>query len=53
MESRGRGRRSRPRGDGLPSPVFDQQAFIEVVGDAITTGSQADAVRGQGGASNL
>ena len=32
MESRGRGRRGRPRGDGRPPPVFDQQAFIEAMG---------------------
>ena len=53
MASRGRGRRGRPRGDGRPPPVFDQQAFIEAMGAAIATASQADAARGQGGASNL
>ena len=53
MASRGRGRRGRPRGDGRPPPVFDQQAFIEAMGAAIAIASQADAARGQGGASNL
>ena len=38
MESRGRGRRGRPRGIGQAPPtfdqplVFDQQAFVEAVG---------------------
>ena len=31
MASRGRGRRGRPRGTGQAPPVFDQQAFTEVV----------------------
>ena len=53
MESRGWGRRGRPRGDGRPPPVFDQQAFIEAMGAVIATASQADAARVQGGASNL
>ena len=53
MASRGRGRRGRPRGDGRPPPVCDQQAFIEAMGAAIATASQADAARVQGGASNL
>ena len=53
MASRGRGRRGRPRGDGRPPPVFDLMAFIEAMGAAIATASQADAARGQGGASNL
>ena len=53
MASRGRGRRGRPQGDGRPPPVFDQQAFIEAMGAAIATASQADAARVQGGASNL
>ena len=53
MASRGRGRRGRPRGDGRSPPVFDQQAFIEAMGAAIATVAQADAARGQGGASNL
>ena len=53
MASKGRGRRGRPRGDGQPPPVFDQQAFIEAMGAAIATASQADAARVQGGSSNL
>ena len=53
MASRGRRRRGRPRGDGRPPPVFDQHAFIEAMCVAIATASQADAARGQGGASNL
>ena len=53
MTSRGRGRRGLPRDDGRPAPVFDQQAFIEAMGAAIATTAQADAARGQGGASNL
>ena len=53
MESRGWGRRGRPRGDGRPPPVFDQQAFIEVMGAAIAIAAQVNTARGQGGASNL
>ena len=53
MASRGRGRRGRPRGDGRPPPVFDQQTFIEAMGAAIATTSQSNAARGQGGSSNL
>ena len=40
MDSRGRGRRGRPRGTGQAQPtfdqppVFDQQAFVEAVGIA-------------------
>ena len=40
MASRGRGRRGRPRGTGHAS-VFDQQAFVEVVGIAVTSIAQA------------
>ena len=32
---------------------FYQQAFIEAMGAAIATAAQADATKGQGGASNL
>ena len=53
MASRGRGRRGRPRGDGQSPPVFDQQAFIEAMGAAIATATQASATGSQGGASNL
>ena len=41
MDSRGRGRRSRPRGTGQAPPVFNQQAFVEVVGIAATAIAQA------------
>ena len=40
-------------GDGRPPPVFVQQAFIEAMGATIATAAQANAARGQGGASNL
>ena len=53
MESRGRGRRGRPRRDGRPPPVFYQQAFIKAMAAAIATVAQADAARGQGGSNNL
>ena len=47
MASRGRGRIGRPQGTGQAPPtfdqssVFDQQAFVEVVGVAMTTIAQA------------
>ena len=53
MASRGRGRRGCPRGASQAPPVFDQEAFIEAMGAAVATATQADAARGQGGASNL
>ena len=59
MASRGRGRRERPRGTGQAPPtfdqppVFDQQAFIEVVGIATVAIAQAGIVGSQGGPSNL
>ena len=53
MASRGWGHRGHPQGDGQPPPVFYQQAFIEVLGVAIATTAQADAAKGQRGASNL
>ena len=53
MASRGRGRRGHPRGDGRPPPVFYQQDFIETMGASIATAAQANAARGQEGASNL
>ena len=59
MASRGRGRRGRPRGtDQAPPtfdqpPVFDQQAFVEVVGIAATTIAQVGIAGSQGGLSNL
>ena len=36
MASRGRGRRGLPRGSSQALPVFDQQAFAEDVGVAVT-----------------
>ena len=53
MASRGRGRRGRPRGIGLAPPVFDQQAFAEVVGIAAVAIAQAGIAGSQGGPSNL
>ena len=53
MASRGRGRRGRPRGASQEPPIFVQEAFIEAMGAAIATATQADAARGHGGASNL
>ena len=57
--SRGRGRRGRPRGTGQAPPtfdqppVFDQQAFVEVVGIAAAAIAQASIASSQGGPSNL
>ena len=53
MASRGRGRRGRPRGTGQTPPVFDQQAFAEVVGIAAANIAQASIEGSQGGPSNL
>ena len=55
MASRGRGRRGRPRprGTGQAPPVFDQQAFVEVVGIAAAATAQAGIAGSQGGPSNL
>ena len=53
MASQGRGRRGRPRGNSLPPPVFDQQAFVEAIGVVTTAIAKASAVEGQGGLSNL
>ena len=59
MASRGRGRRGRPRGTGQAPPafdqppVFDQQAFVEVVGIAAAAIAQAGIAGSQGGPSNL
>ena len=44
MASRGRGRRGRPRYNSQPPPVFDPQAFIEAMGDAVAIIAQASAV---------
>ena len=53
MATRGRGRRGRPRGTGQAPPVFDQPAFVEVVGIASATIAQASIASSQGGPSNL
>ena len=59
MASRGRGRRGRPWGTGQAPPtfdqppVFDQQAFAEVVGVAAAAITQASIAGSQGGPSNL
>ena len=53
MASRGRGRRGRPRGTGQAPPVFDQQAFAEAVGIAVTAIAQAGAIVSQSGSNDL
>ena len=53
MASRGRGRRERPRDTGQAPPGFDQQAFVEAVGNAVAAIAQADIAGSQGGPSNL
>ena len=53
MASRGRGRRGRPQGTGQAPPVFNKQAFVEVVGIAATAIAQASVAGSQGGPSNL
>ena len=59
MASRGRRCRGRPRGTGQAPPafdqppVFDQQAFIEVVGIAAAAITHAGISGSQGGPSNL
>ena len=53
MTSRGRGRRGHPRGTGQAPPVFDQQAFVEVVGIAAAAITQAGVAGSQGGPSNI
>ena len=53
MESRGRGRRGRPRGVSQAPPVFDQQAFVEAIGVAAAAIVHASAASSQGGTSNL
>ena len=53
MASRGRGHKGRPWGTSQAPPIFDQQAFVEVVGIAATAIAQASAVGSQGGSGNL
>ena len=52
-QGRGRGRRGRPRGTGQTPPVFDQQAFVEVVGITAAAIAQASVAGSQGGPNNL
>ena len=53
MASRGRGRRGRLRCASQAPLIFYQKAFLEAMGAAIATTTQADAAIGQGGASKL
>ena len=53
MASRGRGRRSLPRGIGQAPSAFDQQAFAEAVGIAVAAIAQACAIVSQGGSNDL
>ena len=53
MASRGRGRRGRPRGIGQAPSAFDQQAFAEAVGIAVTAIAQACAIVSQGRSNDL
>ena len=53
MASRGRGRRGRPRGASQAPLVFDQQAFVDVVGIAAAAIAHASVAGSQGGPSNL
>ena len=53
MASRGRGRRGHPRGTGQAPPVFDQQAFTEVVGITAAAIAQAGIAGIQEDPSNL
>ena len=48
-----RGRRGRPRGTGQAPPLFDQQAFTEVVGIRATAIAQAGIAGRQEDPSNL
>ena len=53
MAIRGCGRRDRQLGSSRPPPSFDQQAFVEAMGDAIAAIAQVSVAGGQGGPSNL
>ena len=50
---RGRGRIGCSRGTGQAPPAFDQQAFAEAVGIAVTAIAQACAIVSQGGSNDL
>ena len=53
MASRVRGRRGRPRGTDQAPPVFDQQAFVEVVALVAAAIAHASIASSQEGPSNL
>ena len=53
MDSRGRGRRGRPRGTGQAPPVFDQQTFTEAVAITVNAIAQAGIAGRQEDPSNL
>ena len=53
MDSRGRGRRGRPRGTGQAPSAFDQQTFIKAVGIEVVAISQACAIVSQGKSNDL
>ena len=53
MASREKGRRGCRRGTGQAPPVFDQQAFVEVVGITATAIAQACAIVSQGRSNDL
>ena len=53
MARRGRGRRGRPRGTGQAPPVFDKQAFTEVVGITAAAIAHAGIAGRQEDPSNL
>ena len=53
MASRGRGRKGRPQGTGQAPPLFDQQAFAEVVGITAVAIAQASVAGSQEDPRNL
>ena len=53
MASRGRRRKGRPRGTGQAPSAFDQQAFTEAVGIAVTANAQVCAILSQGRSNDL
>ena len=53
MASLGRGCRGRPRGIGQAPSTFDQQAFADAVGIAVTAIAQACAIVSQGKSNDL